>query len=219
MSETGLHSIYYTLIDTNNCTRTDSFKVRVNTIVDASIDSVGAFCLNNRPQALTAKNSTNGFFTKTLFLDSAGIFIPNAAGGGTHKIFYNSRSDKGCIATDSIEIKVNDLPDASIAIKNNYCQNSQGEKLTGAVHTNGTFDVTPYLMSTGHLDLFKANLGDQNVFYTVIDANGCSNSDSAVLKVDSIPNSSILPAGPYCQSSLAEQLLTENSGVLPQQIM
>jgi hypothetical protein len=44
------------------------------------------------------------------------------------------------------------------------------------------------------------------VYYSFTDGNGCSNTDSTNIRVDSIPDASITPAGPYCANDSSQTL-------------
>ncbi|MBI1306538.1 MAG: T9SS type B sorting domain-containing protein [Bacteroidetes bacterium] len=199
-SSTGDHSIYYSFTDGNGCSNTDSTVVHVDSIPDASIATAGPFCLNAGVQIILAKTNSGGFFTKTIFIDSTGHFDPVQSSIGDHPIYYSFTDGNGCSNTDSITIHVDSIPDASITPAGPFCENGGVQLISPAINSGGFFTKTGFIDSAGHFDPAQSSTGDHRIYYSFMDGNGCSNTDSTIIHVDSIPDASITSAGPFCEN-------------------
>lgn len=202
----GSHKVVYELTDGHSCTASDSIQIQVDSIPDASIVGSGPHCLNASVQQLIPSINSGGRFAPTSYLDTLGQFDPKGAGVGGHIVYYTFTDGNGCTNTDSTQILVDSLPDASISTAGPFCLNAGLQQLSGAVHTTGTFHVTTYLTNTGAFDPELAGDTTVWVFYTLTDGNGCSNTDSTSIRVDSLPDASIQPAGPFCLNNGLQQL-------------
>jgi gliding motility-associated-like protein len=200
IAKAGSHQVYYTFTDGNGCTDTDSTTILVDTVPDASITPAGPFCENGGIQALSAAVNIGGWFTNTSYLDSAGNFNPALATAGSHQVYYTFMDGNGCAETDSTTILIDTIPDASITAAGPFCENGGIQTLSGAINTGGWFTNTSYLDSAGNFDPAIAKAGSHQVYYTFTDGNGCTDTDSTTILVDTIPDASITPAGPFCEN-------------------
>ncbi|MBO6516316.1 MAG: gliding motility-associated C-terminal domain-containing protein, partial [Bacteroidia bacterium] len=196
----GNFKVFYTLTDGNGCSNIDSIQVRVDSVPDASITSAGPFCLNAGVQQITGQVNTTGTFTQTSYITSAGQFDPNLSGTGSHRVFYTFTDGNGCTTTDSTDIAVDTLPDASIFAAGPFCENAGVQRLIPAVNTGGKFVESTYLDTLGDFDPAIAQVGVHKALYVFTDGNGCTNVDSIEVQVDSVPDAQIAPAGPVCQN-------------------
>lgn len=200
IATTGNHLVYYQFTDGNGCSNMDSLSIVVDSIPDASIVPAGPFCENGGIDTIKPAVNTGGIFTETSYLDSTGLFDPAIAKVGSHKVYYTFVDGKGCSNTDSTVVVIDSIPDASIAAAGPYCANDTIQRLTGAVNTSGWFTKTNYIDSLGNFDPFQATAGLHRIYYSFKDGNGCSNTDSANIQVDTIPDASIVAAGPFCEN-------------------
>jgi gliding motility-associated-like protein len=175
-------------------------------VIDASITPAGPFCENGGIQTLSAAVNTGGWFTNTSYLDSAGNFNPAIATSGSHTVFYTFTDDNGCTETDSTTILIDTIPDASISAAGPFCENGGIQTLSAAVNTAGWFTNTSYLDSVGNFNPAVAQTGSHQVYYTYTDSNGCTDTDSTTILVDTIPDASITPAGPFCVNARMQVL-------------
>lgn len=197
----GSYTVYYSFTDGNGCMNLDSTVVVVDTIPDASLTPAGPFCENEGDQQLSASINSGGRYTPTSYVDTSGVFKPHVALAGSHWVYYSFTDGNGCNALDSARIQVDTIPDASIQAAGPFCENGGIQNLTPSVNSGGQFTKTTYLDSLGAFDPSLASTGQHTVFYQFTDGNGCSNEDSTVVQVDSIPDASITQAGPFCVNS------------------
>jgi hypothetical protein len=196
LATAGSHQVYYTFTDGNGCTDTDSTTILVDTIPDASITAAGPFCENGGIQTLSGAINTGGWFTNTSYLDSAGNFNPAIAQAGSHQVYYTFTDGNGCTDSDSTTILVDTIPDASITPAGPFCENGGMQTITPAINTGGWFTNTSYLDSAGNFNPALATAGSHLIYYTFTDGNGCTETDSTTILIDTIPDASIAAAGP-----------------------
>ena len=202
----GTHRVYYSFTDGNSCSNTDSIDILVDTIPDASISLAGPFCENAGIQILTPAVNTGGSFTVTSYLDGSGNFRPALASAGTHRVYYSFTDGNGCANTDSLNIVVDTIPDASITPAGPFCLNAGIQLMTPQINSGGNFSVTSFIDAAGNFDPLKATDGTHRIYYSFIDSKGCYNIDSTDIVVNPIPDASITPDGPFCVNDLTQQL-------------
>jgi len=210
----GLHKIYYTFKDGNSCINKDSTFVRVDSIPNAAISDAGPFCKNGGMQKLNPKHSPGGFFSGGFYIDSLGDFNPWVANAGDHKVFYNFTDGNNCSNRDSLIIHVDTIPNAAIVPAGPFCKNGGMQKITPFFNSGGKFSGGSFIDSAGNFNPWMADVGIHQIYYTFKDGNLCSNTDSTVVRVDSIPNASIISAGPFCNLDTSFQLLLANKALL-----
>jgi gliding motility-associated-like protein len=194
----GSHKIYYFYKDANQCSSTDSLAIRINALPDASINSVNPLCIDAGLVTLTAKTNPGGSFKGGSYIQANGEFDPITAGIGNHKVFYFYTDANGCLGYDSLQIIVNPLPDATINAAGPFCEDAGIQTITAKTNTGGKFYGGNYIDSVGKFNSATAIYGANKINYTIIDANGCINSDSIEVIVNQLPDASITGSGPYC---------------------
>lgn len=99
----GDHLIRYNIVNAD-CKDADSTVITVMPLPEVIIDSVGTVFINSTPLTLNVTPAGGTFSGPGL---TGNVFDPNAAGLGTHVIFYQSLPDLyGCTGTDTIHINV-----------------------------------------------------------------------------------------------------------------
>lgn len=196
----GLHKVYYTFKDANNCVSRDSINVTVNLLPDASMNPAGPFCIDASVKTISPKTNAGGIFYGGNYIDSFGKFTPFRAGIGTHKVYYKFINSNKCFAKDSMNIVVNALPDASIIQAGPFCVNNSPIKLVPRVNPGGKFYGGTYVDSTGTFNNLLAGPGNHKVIYKIMDGYGCKNRDSILVLVHGLPDARINPAGPFCDN-------------------
>ena len=196
----GSRKIYYRIVDINKCVNRDSTTITINALPDASIQSSGPHCVDAGIKEVKPRINNGGRFFGGTYIDSLGKFNPSKAGVGQHKVLYRFRDVNTCIGKDSIIVRVNALPDASILSSGPFCINSGIKTITPRLNTGGKFSGGNYIDSLGMFDNAKAGIGKHKVVYKLIDVNGCKNNDSITVVVNGLPDASINPAGPFCDN-------------------
>jgi gliding motility-associated-like protein len=194
----GDFKLYYTFTDSNTCTNIDSASVRVNPLPDASIVAAGPFCVDAGVQVVRARVNAGGRFYGGNFLDSAGNFNPTVAGAGDIKIFYTFTDSNTCTNIDSTVIRVHALPDASVVTAGPFCMDVGVQVMRASVNAGGRFYGGNFIDSAGNFEPYVAGVGNAKVYYTFTDSNTCTNLDSIMIRVNALPDASLLAAGPFC---------------------
>ncbi len=210
-ASSGSYTVYYTFVDSRGCSNIDSTVIQVDSIPDASIVDPGRICLNAGVLRVVP-TKTGGTFSGGTFIDSVGDFDPTISGVGSFMVYYTMNDGAGCFSTDSLTIRVDSVPGARIVSAGPFCENAGLQTLNAQTNTSGNFTVTSYLKSNGEFNPNLAQTGLHKVYYTFVDGNGCSNTDSTVVRVDSLPDASILAAGPFCENE-GIQVVTPNNGL------
>jgi len=156
--------------------------------------------------------NTGGSFTLAAYLDATGNFDPLVADVGIHRVYYSFTDGKGCSNTDSIDIEVYDLPDASITPTGPFCLNAGMQTILPAVNAGGSFTFNTFIDASGNFDPAAAGVGTHRIYYTFNDGIGCSNTDSLDVLVWSLPDASILDAGPFCSNDAVSSISPSTPG-------
>ncbi len=101
-------------------------------------------------------------------------------------MYYDVTSANGCGNTDSIDIIVNGVPDASIQPVQPICANGQVINITSNVG-GGSFTGGTFVSGTGQFDPQAAGVGLFWVYYSLTNTQGCSNTDSIQVEVLDTP--------------------------------
>ncbi|MDG1742036.1 MAG: gliding motility-associated C-terminal domain-containing protein, partial [Crocinitomicaceae bacterium] len=184
----------------NGCTTTTSASMTVNASPSATVTASGAttFCAGGTVD-LTANAGTsylwsNGAQTQTITVTTSGSYSVTVTNGS------------GCSTTSSAQsVTVNPLPTvAAITGSPDVCVGSTtvlASSTTGGVWS--TSDATVADVSASGV-VTGVSAGSATITYTVTDGNGCTNSTSASVSVDSTPAVPLIVAnGPttICPSS------------------
>ena len=122
-------------------------------------------------------NQTDGYF-----------FDPTGHVGDNTLTFTVTDSEIGCTNSEEAIIHVNDLPTVDAGTYAAVCANGADVELAGTP-IGGTWSG---IGVTGNY--FDPSAGTQTVTYTYEDANGCTNSDDALITINPLP---IVDAGTY----------------------
>lgn len=214
VSGIGDFKVYYEIEDNNGCVNSDSITVTVHGIPDASIIQPSPICINEGNDTLQAAVNSGGSFFGGSFVNSAGVFNPVQANVGTHRVFYTFTDGNGCTHVDSVDVVVNDIPDASITPSGPFCLNAGVQTIVPQVVQGGDFtsNTNGAITTDGQFDPLTAGSGNHRIYYTYTDANQCTNLDSTEVVVLSLPDASITPESGLCENGLPIQLSAEVNG-------
>ncbi|MFM9944915.1 MAG: PKD domain-containing protein [Bacteroidia bacterium] len=208
----GIHKVYYFYKDANQCSARDSIVVKVNPLPDASINTAGPFCIDAGVKTMTPKTNTGGKFSGGTFIDQNGKFDPRTAGAGNHKIFYAFSDTNGCFNFDSIMVRVNTLPDASIIASGPFCIDAGIQTVKAKTNPGGKFKGGNFIDSAGQFNPLNASIGINKIYYMLTDMNGCVNGDSSEITVNPLPDASIKQAGPFCIDAGIQIMIPQVNG-------
>ncbi|MDD3741023.1 MAG: gliding motility-associated C-terminal domain-containing protein, partial [Bacteroidales bacterium] len=202
----GNFTIQY-IVANGVCSDTDTEVIIVYSDVDMSILPAGPFCDNTSIVTYLA-TTPGGVWSGNGIIDSAaGLFSPSTASAGDH-IITCTLTNGTCQDVDNITIHVDSSPDATITEIAPICE-TVGIITLSAITPGGT-----WLGNGVSGDIFNpviAGQGDHNITYTV--NNGmCTATDNTIIHVDTVPDATITPAGPFCEDYEFAYLQAVSSG-------
>jgi gliding motility-associated-like protein len=205
----GIHTITYTLIN-GACTSVDTEDITVDSTPDATITPAGPFCQTDAGVNLVAATG-GGTWSGTGITNAAlGIFDPATAGPGTHTITY-AVTNGACMSMDTEDIMVDPIPDATIVTAGPFCETDGSINLTAATG-GGTWSGTGITDAIlGSFDPAIAGPGLHTITYTLT-IGACNSIDTEDIVVDSTPDATITPAGPFCQTDVSINLSAVTGG-------
>ena len=161
---------------------------------DATLTPEAPMCANATPVSLTAATpggmwSGNGV--------AGNLFDPKIAGPGNHVIKYDITSSYGCHDQDQITIVVHPVPNATIITEGIYC-NSDPPFTLLSEEPGGIWSGPG--VSGNIFDPSIANAGNHTITYTILDANGCTDTDESVITV-ATPDATITEVDTLCADS------------------
>ena len=173
---------------------------------DATINPVGALCLNNPQITLTAHDPGGVWSGPGVTGD---LFDPASAGIGNHTITYSITTGSGCTDDDQITITVLAVPDATITPAGILCLSDPLFTLT-ANDPGGIWSGDGVVGNT--FNPSAAGIGDHIITYDISDVNGCSSSDQITITVDPSPDATITPVNTLCADSPVITLTAHDPG-------
>jgi hypothetical protein len=164
--------------DANNCSNTDSVSLTVNALPQVSVTANNPVICNGDTVTLTASGA-NAYAWSTGGASSTEILTLSQS---TYVSVIGTDSVTGCSNIDSVMVTVNALPVIAFAVTDpSVCIGS-----TSVITASGG---SSYLWSTGDTTAVISVAPTAATVYTVsvVDSNGCTNSDSVALTVDPLP--------------------------------
>ncbi len=203
---TGNNTITYSI--GGPCPSTDTQVIVVNSFPNGTITPAGPFCQSDLPFTLTAASS-GGIWSGTGINNTAtGSFGSTTLAANTYTVTYNTGGNCPQIFTQNIVVNAN--TNATIAAAGPYCADVAPIVLTAA-QTGGTWSGPGITnASTGAFNPALANIGNNTITYSI--AGSCPSTDTQVIVIYAVPNGSITPAGPFCQSALPVTLTAASTG-------
>jgi trimeric autotransporter adhesin len=188
----GIFDITYTYTDGNSCTNSETQSVEVRPLPTPTFTGLGqAYCVSDQTPVALAATPAGGTFTGPGMAGEA--FTAANAGAGTHTITYTFTDGFGCTGVTTQTVTVNPLPVVSFTgLANEYCEDVSLVTLTGTP-AGGTF-AGPGI-SGNVFNPTQAGSGSHVVSYTFTDSNGCTNTATQNVNVNTLPAPIITPNG------------------------
>lgn len=205
---TGTHTITYTYTNSYNCTNYDNETITVNAKPTASFSGLDAnYCPEESGDILTGSPS-GGTFTGNGI--NGNTFNAISAGPGNHTISYIYTNAGGCSDTATQSTTV--YSPVSITIGGysaNYCESDSSDTLF-ATPAGGTFNGNG-MMNNVFVPML-AGAGTHYITYEY-NNNGCINTDSIQITVNSNPNVNLSGiSGNVCSNAGIQNLNTSPAG-------
>ena len=192
----GMHSITYTLQDTNACTDSINFTLTVDTVPIVSLDSFAFACRNQGLLNLTGGSPIGGVYYGTGIIGS-NQFDPSI-GYGNYQVGYKFIDGKGCQDSLMKPIIVDTLPQIVSAAVEDICQNVGLLTLTKGNPATGNYEGLG-IQSNGQFDPKSVSVGIDSLFY-VLESRCGIDSLKVKFNVLAAPEVDLPPYGRICDA-------------------
>jgi PKD repeat protein len=186
----GNHIITYSIIN-GTCSDADQITIIVSPKPDATIIvPVKTLCINDAIITLMA-HEPGGTWTGTGVTGNQ--FNPVLAGIGVHMIKYSITGLNGCSDDDQITITVVPVPDASITRVDTLCIDNPAIVL----ETKEPGGIWSGAVTSAIFNPSSVGTGDHIIKYSIIENNGCRDSDQITITVVPVPVAQITHTGNF----------------------
>jgi gliding motility-associated-like protein len=195
--------------DALGCVNWDTISVTVNNlpIVDAGIDT--SLCINDTIQ-LAATGALNYNWTPVSFIQNENTGTPNVFPNATMYYYIEGTDVNTCVNIDSILVTVHTLPSVNAGADDAICNGDSIQlEATGAVIYNWTDGTN--LDDTTIFNPYASNTLDETFIVIGEDVNGCINSDTVEIIVNSLP---IVSAGTDVQICINDSTQLNATGAI-----
>jgi gliding motility-associated-like protein len=190
------------------CPSTDTQTIVVNSLPDGTITPAGPFCQSSLPFTLTAASPGGTWSGTGINNTSTGSFGSNTLAASSYTVTYNTGGNCPQVFTETIVVNAN--TNATIAAAGPYCADVAPVVLTAA-QTGGTWSGTGITSAaTGAFNPATANIGNNVITYSI--GGPCPSTDTQTILIYGVPDGTITPAGPFCQSDLPVTLVSASAG-------
>ena len=173
---TGINQITYKYTDANSCSNIDTLSIEVFDLPNVSLGTQANVCESQNSIILTGGSPASGYYTgkgvdsaqSKLYIDSVGV--------GLSEIFYNYIDNHSCMNSDTQNIRVVGVPNASFSIAPTVCKNDTVDVNCTAnasinaifnwnfdsanVYSGGTSDSVQLSWNTPGIKLISLNITD-----------------------------------------------------------
>ena len=205
-ANTGSNTITYSI--GGPCPSNDTQVIVVNSLPNGTITPAGPFCQSDLPFTLTAASAGGTWSGTGINNASTGSFGSATLAANTYTVTYNTGGNCPQIFTQNVVVNAN--TNATISAAGPYCSDVAPVVLTAA-QTGGTWSGTGITgAATGTFNPASANIGNNTITYSI--GGPCPSSDTQVILIYDVPDGTITPAGPFCQSDLPFTLTAASTG-------
>ncbi|MGE0636401.1 MAG: T9SS type A sorting domain-containing protein [Bacteroidia bacterium] len=188
----GPYPVLYEYTDGNGCYNNATINVTVVAQPVVSFTGLaGPYCINdNTPVALTGSPS-GGTFSGTGV--TGNTFIPSIAQLGNNSVTYTYTNLNGCVNSVTQVAVVNNIPVVSFSGLNpEYCEDDNTVIVLTGNNAGGTFTsngagLTDNGNGTASYVASVAGAGTHTITYTYTDGNGCTNSETQSVLINTLP--------------------------------
>lgn len=182
----GLHEVYYE-IGSGTCINTDTIEMLVNALPTVKVSPTSGFCESDSMAQMKNYSPANGTWRGTGIIDSVkGIFSPIKMGSGDFDVTYHVEDRFGCKNSDTLNIRVHQLPNVSAGDDSTICDQPVTLYLKGSPKGSTGYWSGDHTSSSG--EFVPDGTGTFNIVYTYTDSNFCLNRDTVeVIVVNPTP--------------------------------
>jgi large repetitive protein len=196
----GVYNLEYRYTDINGCTNNDN--TIINVIFGDTVEAGPnlAVCISDAPLLLTGFQPVGGTWTGTGITDPSGVFDPQIAGPGLHKITISFGTGT-CLKTDTRDVFVGEIPNVIAGANQDVCGQNADFMLTGFSPPGGYW-IGNGVDSSGLFSPIGATPGTWTLTYTYVNPiTGCQNSATKVIFVETPPAVDAGGTVTYCNST------------------
>ncbi|HRY98409.1 MAG TPA: DUF5011 domain-containing protein, partial [Bacteroidales bacterium] len=179
----GSHTLSYAIHDAKGCSNTCNFNLTVHSNPTLSCPQDMKVCADEPSFPLSGANLSGGTYSGPGVIQ--GNFDAATAGPGTHTITYVYRDAHLCEGSCSFTITVDALPVASMPHTFSLCEGQDSLILQGGTPPGGTYSGQGV-----NGDIFTpppAGAGTYSLYYTCVNAEGCTASVAFPVTVYPLP--------------------------------
>jgi gliding motility-associated-like protein len=202
----GTHTITYTI--GGACGDVQTTNIVVNGQSDATITPAGPFCDTDPALNLVGADPGGTWSGNGITNATTGEFNPATAGTGTHTITYTIPG--GCGDTQTENIIVNGVADATITPAGPFCSDDAAVNLVGADPGGTWTGIGITNAAAGTFDPLTAGAGTHTITYTI--GGVCGDAQTTDIIVNQVADATITPAGPFCSNDPAVTLVGADPG-------
>lgn len=191
---TGTYTVLLTVTDDNGCS--DSFSKNITVTPNPTADFTTTTACLNQPTQFSDNSNTNGLDIISWAWDFGDGSTENTENpqhiynsAGNYTVSYTITDENGCTATKTQTIQINNLPTANFS-NTNGCF---GETTSFTDASASNIQSWNWNFGNGNTstnqnpDFTFPNQGSQSVTLIVTDNNGCIDSISKTINIDSVP--------------------------------
>jgi len=201
----GNYNITYTIINAQGCSSISQGTVSIISKPDSAFEYQW-FCPNDEPSQLTA--TTEGGVWSGIGISIDGIFDPAGLQTGNYDITYTLTNAQGCTSTSQGIVSIVDSPDSSFE-NQSICSNAGLVQLTANTE-GGTWSGTS-ITSNGVFNPTGLAVGDYEISYTLMNADGCTSSSVGIINILETSNNAFENQS-ICANSAPVQLVSNTEG-------
>tara|TARA_B100000508_G_scaffold140962_2_gene144606 strand:+ start:2346 stop:6179 length:3834 start_codon:yes stop_codon:yes gene_type:complete len=206
---TGIDSVIFQRIDaTTGCIGRDTAEVTVNARPVITISNVRAYCQGEPADTLKYASAPiidkdwYSMINPTWGIKDSIVFRCDSLINGFHRVKYNVIDTNNCAHDTTISLQVKQRPTVSLNLsKASVCKNGSIFNLSGQSPTGGYFMGVGVLDSlTGRYDPDSTQYRSDTIRYVYTATNGCGDTATDILTIDTIPIVSFVFADTICDN-------------------
>jgi gliding motility-associated-like protein len=197
-----------------SCVDSDTVTITVISAPDPTFGYSGtSFCENSSNPTITTLMTPGGTFTMPLspgnINATTGEISMTTLGPGTYDVIYTLTTP--CFADDTISISILSLPTVDAGNDTSICAGGTVDLNGNSSGINYTWTNFAGFFSNTNPTTDTPTASDTYTLY-VTDGNGCSNTDTKVVTVNTIPTGTISGGGAFCEGDPNANLIVVANG-------
>lgn len=210
----SVSTAYALTVDNGSCNDFDTVLITTISAPDPTFNySSSTFCTNSADELPAFIATAGGTFSMPLSPGSINFTTGNinfvTLSAGNYSVIYTITTP--CFASDTISLTIFDIPIVNAGNDTSFCAG-------GTVNLNGTgiganfnwSNIAGFNTNTNPTSDTPASTDTYT--FTVLDANGCYNSDTKLVTVNPIPTGTITGGGAFCEGDPNASLIVTANG-------